>query len=123
MSSERRPEMPLARLSTNVILDEKARAEIARGLSEILSREIGKPEQYVMSIVEGCRMLMSAREGNAAFVDVRSIGGLSREVNSAISQSVCDLLRSRADVPPDRVYVVFTDVGRENWAWKGKTFG
>ncbi|MBD3369055.1 light-inducible protein [Candidatus Fermentibacteria bacterium] len=115
--------MPLARISTNAPLDETAQGEICRGLSEILSREIGKPEQYIMTVLENCRMLMSARDGNAAFVDVRSIGGLSPEVNTAVSSSVCDLLKAKADVPPERIYVVFTDVPRESWAWKGSTFG
>lgn len=115
--------MPLVRVSTNAPLDETLQGEICRELSEILSREIGKPEQYVMTVLESCRMLMSAREGAAAFVDVRSIGGLSREVNTAISSSICDLLRTKLEVPPDRVYVVFTDVPAESWAWKGRTFG
>jgi phenylpyruvate tautomerase PptA (4-oxalocrotonate tautomerase family) len=56
-------------------------------------------------------------------VDVRSIGGLSGDVNRQLSQKVCRLLNESLRVPQDRIYLNFTDVEAGNWGWKGNTFG
>jgi phenylpyruvate tautomerase len=68
-------------------------------------------------------ILMSDKAGDAAFVDIRSIGGLSDDVNRKLSQQVCQLLHDSLGVPSDRVYLNFTDVGAGNWGWNGSTFG
>jgi phenylpyruvate tautomerase PptA (4-oxalocrotonate tautomerase family) len=56
-------------------------------------------------------------------VDIRSIGGLSDDVNRQLSQKICKLLKESLGVPPDRVYLNFTDVRPGNWGWNGDTFG
>jgi phenylpyruvate tautomerase len=56
-------------------------------------------------------------------VDLRSIGGLSDEVNRKLSQQVCKLLKDSLGISPDRVYLNFTDVEAPNWGWNGSTFG
>jgi phenylpyruvate tautomerase PptA (4-oxalocrotonate tautomerase family) len=59
----------------------------------------------------------------AAFVDVRSIGGLTNDVNRTLSQKVCKLLKESHGVPEDRVYLNFTEVEASDWGWNGSTFG
>jgi len=54
---------------------------------------------------------------------IRSIGGLSGDVNRKLSQQVCKLLNDSLGIPPDRVYLNFTDVGAGHWGWNGSTFG
>ncbi len=56
-------------------------------------------------------------------MDVRSIGGLSGDVNRQLSQKIGSLLKDSLGVPPDRVYLNFTDVPAGNWGWNGDTFG
>ena len=56
-------------------------------------------------------------------MDIRSIGGLTDEVNRKLSQQVCKLLNDSLGIPPDRVYLNFTDVEAGNWGWNGSTFG
>jgi len=68
-------------------------------------------------------MLMSGRTGAAAFVDVRSIGGLSGDVNARLSQQICQLLQTSLGISPDRVYLNFAGVSAANWGWNGETFG
>jgi hypothetical protein len=46
---------------------------------------------------------MSGSPGDAAFVDVRSIGGLTRVVNRKLSQKVCQLLHDSLGIPPNRI--------------------
>ena len=82
-----------------------------------------KCQQYVMVTASQAAIQMSGSPGDAAFVDVRSIGGLTFEVNSKLSKKVCRLLRDSLGIPPDRIYLHFTDVQASHWGWNGNTFG
>jgi phenylpyruvate tautomerase len=68
-------------------------------------------------------IMMSGKPGDAAFVDVRSIGGLTGDVNHKLSQRVCKLLSDSLAVSPDRIYLNFTEVEASDWGWNGSTFG
>ena len=68
-------------------------------------------------------MLMAGKAGQAAFVDIRGIGGLSGGVNRQLSQKVCRLLKESLGVPEDRIYLNFMELEASNWGWQGKTFG
>ena len=115
--------MPLLRLETSVALPEDKRKTLLASLSKAVAETIGKPEQYVMVSASPAAMLMSGKPGDGAFVDLRSIGGLSDEVNRKLSQQVCRLLKDSLGIFPDRVYLNFTDVDAGNWGWNGSTFG
>jgi len=115
--------MPLLKLETTVALtDEKAKTLLG-SLSKAVAGTIGKPEQYVMVSISHSAMLMSGKTGEAAFVDIRSIGGLSGETNRKLSQQVCKLLNDSFGIAPDRIYLNFTDVEAGAWGWNGNTFG
>jgi phenylpyruvate tautomerase len=115
--------MPLLKLETTVVLSEDKQKSLLASLSKAVAGTIGKPEQYVMVNVGQAAILMSGKPGDAAFVDIRSIGGLTDGVNRKLTQQVCQLLHDSLGVPPDRVYVNFTDVDAGNWGWNGSTFG
>ena len=115
--------MPLLKLETTIPLSDEKRKALLVSLSRIVAGTIGKPEQYVMVVVNPAAILMSGKPGEAAFVDVRSIGGLSDAVNRQLTQNICNLLKDSLDVPPDRIYLNFTDVAADNWGWNGNTFG
>ena len=115
--------MPLLRLETTVVLTDDKRKALLASLSKIVAETIGKPEQYVMVTISPAAILMSGKPGDAALVDVRSIGGLSGDVNRRLSQKVCRLLNESLGVPQERIYLNFTKVEAGNWGWKGTTFG
>jgi phenylpyruvate tautomerase len=115
--------MPLLKLETTVPLSADKQSALLASLSRIVAESIGKPEQYVMITIRAASMMMSGKPGDAAFVDVRSIGGLSGEVNRVLAQRVCKLLKESLGVPPDRVYLNFADVKPGNWGWNSQTFG
>jgi phenylpyruvate tautomerase len=115
--------MPLLKLKTTAPLPEEKTKALMAALSKAVARAIGKPEQYVMVTVSHSAMLMSGKGGDAAFVDVRSIGGLNGETNRELSQHICKLLKDSLGVESDRVYLNFTDVEVGNWGWNGSTFG
>jgi phenylpyruvate tautomerase PptA (4-oxalocrotonate tautomerase family) len=115
--------MPLLKLETTVLVPEDKRKALLASLSKAVAGTIGKPEQYVMVTIGQAAMSMSGKPGDAAFVDIRSIGGLSGDVNRKLSQQVCKLLADSLGLPPDRVYLNFTDVDAGSWGWNGNTFG
>jgi len=67
-------------------------------------------------------MVHAGADGPTAFVDVRSIGGLSAKVNRALAARVCQLL-GEVGIPGGRVYLNFTDVPASHWGHDGSTFG
>lgn len=115
--------MPLLKIESNVsVPDEKQQALLA-ALSKTVVKIVGKPEQYVMVTFGKAAVQMSGADGDAAFVDVRSIGGLTDDVNRKLTQQICHLLRDSLGISPDRIYVNFIDVKAGNWGWNGNTFG
>ena len=115
--------MPLLKLETTVPLPEEKVKPLLTALSNTVASVIGKPEQYVMVTASQSAILMSGKSGDAAFVDIRSIGGLNAESNGKLSQQICKLLKDSLGIAPDRVYLNFTDVEAGNWGWNGSTFG
>jgi phenylpyruvate tautomerase PptA (4-oxalocrotonate tautomerase family) len=115
--------MPLLKLETTVALADDKKPALLASLSKIVAGTIGKPEQYVMVVVSPAAILMSGKPGPAAFMDIRSIGGLGGSVNQQLAQKIGGLLKESLGVPPDRIYLNFTDVSATNWGWNGDTFG
>lgn len=115
--------MPLLKLETTVPLPEEKGKPLLAALSKAVASATGKPEQYVMFTVTQSAMLMSGKVGDAAFVDVRGIGGLNGETNRKLSQQICKLLKDSLGIAPDRIYLNFTEVEAGNWGWNGSTFG
>ena len=115
--------MPLLQLHTSVAIPEPKRAALLGRLSKLVAESIGKPEGYVMIALREGPMSMSGEVGPAAFVDLRSIGGLSPTVNKRIMQRLCPLLEQELGVPPARTFANFTDVPPAAWGHDGDTFG
>ncbi|MBU6402582.1 MAG: hypothetical protein KGS61_19865 [Verrucomicrobia bacterium] len=115
--------MPLLKLETTVALSDEKRTALLSALSKIVAETIGKPEPYVMVTIGPVAALMSGKFGPAAFVELRSIGGLSGAVNRQLSAKVCKLLHEAVAIPADRVYLNFIDVASSHWGWNGATFG
>lgn len=114
--------MPLMKLQVSTPLSDEKERELLPALSKIVSEGIGKPETYVMVSIERGAGMMSGTGDDSAFADVRSIGGLDGATNARITRELCALLKETLGIPPDRVYINFTDVAAANWGWDGGTF-
>lgn len=115
--------MPLLKLETTAVLSDDQRQALLAALSKITAETIGKPEEYVMVSINPAAMSMSGKPGEAAFVDLRSIGGLGGDVRRKLSRGIGKLLKDSLAVPQNRVYLNFTDVAAGDWGWDGDTFG
>ncbi|MDF7825890.1 phenylpyruvate tautomerase MIF-related protein [Pontiellaceae bacterium B12227] len=98
-------------------------ADLLKGISEMIAESIGKPEQYVMVVSDQADMMMSGTAGDAAYAEVKSLGGLGRMVNHEITMKLCVLLNDHLGIPGDRIYVTFQSLERDHWGWNGSTFG
>jgi len=117
--------MPLIQLETSCDLsDADGNVSLAQALSHLTAEGIGKPERYVMASVHGnMAMTMSGQSEPCALVTIKSIGGLSRAVNTTLTARVCETLEAKLALPPDRVYVTFEELAPTHWGWNGSTFG
>lgn len=115
--------MPFLQIKTNVAVNETRETELLALLSRSVVETVGKPEQYVMVAIQSATMRMAGKEGDAAFVEVRSIGGLNALVNKKLTQRVCADLKHVLGIPAERIYINFVDVDAGSWGWNGEMFG
>jgi len=114
--------MPFLSLQTNATLADTARSELARELAELVSRELGKPMDYVQVHLQlGAFLTFAGTEEMTAFVDLRSLG-LPPDKPPALSAALCGLLQKQLGVSPQRVFLNFQDMPRSHWGWSGRTF-
>ena len=114
----------MIKMQTNVECSKEKKDALVKKLSKICASCTGKPETYVMVLLEDdSTIAMGGESRNAAFVEVKGIGGLTPEVNKKISAETCALLQAELKIDQDAVYMNFTDIAAKNWGWKGGTFG
>ena len=111
--------MPLVQIQAAQEIPQK----VLSGLSKIAAEFIGKPETYVMVSATKADLIMGGAEHDAAFVEVKSIGGLRHDVCEKLSAAICDLLEADLQIPADRVYLNFTEVLASQWGFNGALFG
>ena len=116
------PGDPSLILSTNVSLGAEEKVAVMKAISAVISRELGKPESYVaVQINDAQSMIFGGSDAPTALGCLYSLGGIGIEPNSKITKFVGDQLAGFG-VAPDRMYINFFDVPRENCGWNGKTF-
>ena len=112
--------MPLINVRTSLPEVTDA-AALLKELSAALAQQTGKPESYVMTLLEtGVPMTFAGSSEPCAYVEIKSIGALQPP---AMTSAFCDLIESRTSIPASRIYVAFDDVKASCWGWTGNTFG
>ncbi|MEB3166677.1 MAG: phenylpyruvate tautomerase MIF-related protein [Cyanobacteriota bacterium] len=115
--------MPLISVRTSAAAPAAADALLA-DLSSGLAALLGKPERYVMTLLEtGVPMTFAGDAAPACYVEVKSIGALDGDRTRQVSRAVCELIATHLAIPADRVYIGFEDVPGRLWGWNGSTFG
>ena len=112
--------MPLINVRTSLpeVTDSAA---LLKELSAALAQQTGKPESYVMTLLETAVPMTFAGSSEAcAYVEIKSIGSLKP---AAMTSAFCELIESRTGISASRIYVAFDDVKASSWGWNGNTFG
>ena len=115
--------MPLFKLYLPMSLGHDQITIISKDLSNMVAQTLGKPEKYVMIIIEQASIMMSGSNEPAAFADVRSIGSINCKTAETLSDKLCKCLKNHLLISPERVYSNFSDINADLWGWNEKTFG
>jgi phenylpyruvate tautomerase len=114
--------MPYLKIQTNREVAEDAKEEVLKKASLLVSKNLGKPEKYVMVRLDPAQpMLFSGSAGPCAFLELKSIGlpeSKTEMLSKVLSQFVGDTLK----IPSERVYIEFSDAKDSMWGWNGSTF-
>ncbi|KAK5811479.1 hypothetical protein PVK06_026815 [Gossypium arboreum] len=103
--------MPTLNLYTNVPVDAVTTSDILKDATKAVAKIIGKPESYVMILVNGgVPMAFAGTEAPAAYGELISIGGLGPSVNAKLSSTVADILQTKLSIDSSRFYIKFYDV-------------
>ena len=112
--------MPLINVRTSLPQIEQSDA-LLKALSAELARQTGKPERYVMALLENAvPMTFAGSSEPCAYVEIKSIGALKPP---AMTEAFCSLIKQHTGIAGDRIYVAFEDVKASQWGWNGNTFG
>ena len=112
--------MPLINLRTSLASVDN-HEQLLLEMSSLLAEQTGKPEAYVMTLLEtGVPMTFAGSAEPAAFVEVKSIGALRPP---AMSAAFSELITARTGIPANRIYICFEDVEASSFGWNGSTFG
>ena len=114
--------MPTLRILTNVQVPANDRANLLADASRLMAEMLGKPESYVMVMLEDGRdMLFAGTADPAAYLEVKSLG-LSETRTAHYSRTLCDFIATRLSVPTERIYIEFAAPPRHLFGWNGGIF-
>lgn len=114
--------MPYLLIQTNRTPDTDSAAALRQAASRCVAEDLGKPESYVMvALMRGVDMQFGASDAPLAYLELKSIG-LPRDRTKALSASLCGLVNTHLQIPPERVYIEFADAARDMWGTNGTTF-
>ena len=112
--------MPLLNIKTSCTIDDNN--SLALDASKKVAQILGKPESYVMVIVEENQTLVFAGNNQpAAYLELKSLG-LPESQTTELSSSLCNFINEKLGVDPARIYIEFSNAERHMWGWKGGTF-
>jgi len=114
--------MPLLKIQTNQPIDVDRQKSLISRASQQVAGILGKPERYVMVIVEhNPAMLFGGSDAALAYLELKSIG-LPESKTADFSRTLAGLLNDELGLPADRIYIEFSDAPRTMWGWNGGTF-
>ena len=112
--------MPLIKVVTSLPLIENSEKFLTE-LSMELSNLTGKPESYIMTLLEtNIQMTFAGSSQPSCFVEIKSIGSLKPPL---MTKSFCKIISNFTKIPSERIYISFEDVRPENWGFNERTFG
>jgi phenylpyruvate tautomerase PptA (4-oxalocrotonate tautomerase family) len=115
--------MPLINIFTSASPTPEKVSLLLRTLSHTLSRELGKPESYVMTcLVPQSRMTFGGNDTPACYVEVKNIGELAPELTERLSTILSSILTEGLGVSEQRTYIEFSIPPPHLFGFAGKTF-
>ncbi|HAD22174.1 MAG TPA: hypothetical protein DCF87_08695 [Opitutae bacterium] len=115
--------MPTFILHTSSAINDHQNQNIRKDTVDILSQELGKSKDFIVTLIhDSIAIEFGQSEAPCAYVEVKSVGTLSPEQTTAMSDRLCNALQQILSIHPDRIYIEFQESPRHLWGWNGKTF-
>jgi len=112
--------MPLLQITTNVSI--KDSTALAKDASRIVAGMLGKPESYVMVIINAeTSMLFAGSDDRAAHLKLKSLG-LDESKTADYSNHLCGFIQNTLSISPARIYIEFSGPESHMWGWDSNTF-
>lgn len=114
--------MPTIKIQTNADIIKDRRPALLSDLSRAVAEMLGKPESYVMVILElNLDMSFGGTSDSLAYVELKSLG-LQEDRTAEFSSRLCSLLEAALQIPKKRIYIEFASPARHMFGWNGGTF-
>ncbi|MGB5736074.1 MAG: phenylpyruvate tautomerase MIF-related protein [Thiohalocapsa sp.] len=115
--------MPTLIIKTNADLAHIDQDGLLQILSSTVSGMLGKPERYVMVLLEPTPyMCFGGDRAPLAYLELKSLG-LPEERTGEFSATLCALMQQHLGVPPGRTYIEFASPDRHLFGYNAGTFG
>jgi phenylpyruvate tautomerase len=111
--------MPLMKIQTSTPVSAERKQAFLKEATKIMVEAAGKKESHVMIVLEQMEASMGGEMGPTAFAEVRSMVGLTHEVNNNVSARLFELLEKELGVPNERFFINFIQIPEGCWGWKG----
>jgi phenylpyruvate tautomerase PptA (4-oxalocrotonate tautomerase family) len=116
--------MPLIKVQTSAAAEGVQVCDFLQHLSARLATHTGKPETYVMTILEfNPHMTFGGSCEPTCYIEVKNVGTLTPTQTSSMSQDFCSQVEQALGVAQNRTYIEFNDAKGYLWGWNGTTFG
>jgi phenylpyruvate tautomerase PptA (4-oxalocrotonate tautomerase family) len=114
--------MPLMTIRSAAKIDDTAVSSMLSACSAKLAELLAQPEAYVMTLFDRpASMTMAGTANPCCLVEIRSVVKLSSDQTQAMAQAFCPMLAEHLGVPPNRIFLNFTDFPRTMWGFNGST--
>jgi len=115
--------MPTLIIKTNADLAAVRREDLLRAASGAVADLLGKPERYVMVLLEPLPDLCFGGDtAPAAYLELKSLG-LPEQRTPELSAALCGFIEAHLGVPQGRIYIEFASPPRHLFGFDGGTFG
>ncbi|MBG0789211.1 MAG: hypothetical protein H0S80_01805 [Desulfovibrionaceae bacterium] len=112
--------MPFIKVETNVAVSDASAC--TRRLSALAADMLGKPESYVLAVLEPEKhLLFGGSDDPAAYVTLDSFSPPEARTGE-FSAAICAFMEGELKVPGNRVYIVFGVIERHLFSWGSRTF-
>ncbi|MEB3336658.1 MAG: phenylpyruvate tautomerase MIF-related protein [Leptolyngbyaceae bacterium] len=117
--------MPLIKVQTSIPAPDPTQVDaLLKSLSGSLAKHLGKPESYVMTMLEPeVAMTFAGTSDPACYIEIKSVGTMSPTQTKSMSQDFCQKINQSLGIAPNRTYIEFADAKGAMWGWNGSTFG
>lgn len=109
-------------IKTNAELGVDQPTALLRSASQTVAGMLGKPERYVMVMLEqNPAMCFAGDSAPLAYLELKSLG-LPEQRSADFSSTLCELMQQHLGIAADRVYIEFASPPRHLFGFNGGTF-